>query len=167
MTEEWVKIEEFPMYSIKRNGDVRNDKTGVVKHPCFGLRGYPVVSLVKDGKSYLRTIHILLARTFIPNPENKPQVNHIDGDKLNFSLENLEWVTAKENNQHARRTGLHKTDGDKPIKQIDCFGNIVCIYKSASEASRKTGINLGNICGVARGNTRAKTAGGYKWEYVV
>ena len=96
----------------------------------------------------------------------KLKLRHIDGDKLNFSLSNLEWVTSQENNIHARRTGLHTSDGDKAIQQIDCFGRVVCAYKSASEASRKTGINRANICGVARGNTRAKTAGGYKWKYL-
>ena len=162
----WKKIDEFPSYSICESGRVRNDNTKVVKSPSFGSRGYPVVSLYKNGKLYLRTIHILLARTFIPNPENKPQVNHIDGDKLNYSLENLEWVTSKENMEHARRTGLHTSDGDKRVAQIDCFGNVVNVFKSVSEASRKTGISRGNIGGVARGNTRAKTAGGFKWKYI-
>ena len=88
---EWKTIEEFPKYKISSTGEIRhigsNKSRGVYK----GARGYPVVSFRKNGKSYLRTVHVLMARTFIPNPLNKPQVNHIDGNKLNYSLDNLEW----------------------------------------------------------------------------
>ncbi len=70
--------------------------------------GYPKVSLDKDGHSYYFTIHRLVAQTFIPNPENKPQVNHIDGNKQNNCVENLEWCTAKENTDHSWKMGLQK-----------------------------------------------------------
>ena len=165
MDEEWVTIEEFPKYEVSKDGRVRNKETGHIKSPSRGGLGYPVVSLWKDDKQYLRTIHILLGRTFIPNPDNKPQINHIDGNKENYNLENLEWVTPLENMSHARRTGLHKSDGDKAVLQFTKNGSLLHEYKSASEASRATGINRGNISVVARGNGRSKTAGGYIWKY--
>lgn len=165
MTKEWVTIKEFPKYEISKNGRVRNKETEHIKTPSRGGRGYPVVSLWHDKKQYLRTIHILLGRAFIPNPDEKPQINHIDGNKENYALDNLEWVTASENQAHARRTGLHKSDGDKAILQFTKNNMLLREYKSASEASRITGIDRGFISNVACGKTRAKTAGGYIWKY--
>ena len=168
--EKWVIIQEFPDYSICKDGKVKNNKTGYIKYPSNGTRGYPVVSLQKDGKRYLRTIHILLGRTFIynDNPTIKTQINHIDGNKMNFKLDNLEWVTPQENIIHARKTGLHKTDGDKAVIQLTKQGDFIAEYKSASEASRQTGICRSNICNVCRGTLNRhgnpiKTAGGYIW----
>lgn len=162
---DWVVIEEFPNYEIARSGMIRNKTTNKVKKISKGHRGYPVVSLRKNGKMYLRTVHILLARTFIANPQNKPEVNHIDGNKANYKLENLEWVTRKENDNHARRTGLHKSDGDKPVLQYTKDMILVNRFKSASEAARKTGYNRSNISSAARGNTRLKSYKGYIWKY--
>lgn len=68
---------------------------------------YIRIALFKDGKRVWRNIHVLVAQAFIPNPDNKPEVNHIDGDKLNSRADNLEWVTRLENHQHACDTGLN------------------------------------------------------------
>ena len=165
MSEQWFQINEFPNYEITKSGKIRNKKTKKNKKISNGKRGYPVVSLTKNKKMNLRTMHILLARQFIPNPNNKPEVNHIDGNKNNYSLSNLEWVTSKENLFHARKTGLHLSDGDKKVLQYDKNMNFIKEYKSASEASRCTKIARGNICSVARGNTKHKSAGGYIWKY--
>lgn len=168
----WKVIEEFPDYEISNLGRIFNNKHHRFLHPSIGARGYPVVNLTKDGKAYLRTVHILLGRAFIFNDdtEHKTQINHIDGNKTNFNLNNLEWVTPAENMVHARKTGLHTSDGDKAVCQYDLNGNFIAEYKSASEASRQTGIGRSNICNVCRkalnqhGNPY-KTAGGYKWEW--
>lgn len=69
---------------------------------------YIRISLRKDGKDYWRNVHVLVAQAFVPNPDNKPFVNHIDGDKLNARADNLEWVTDLENHQHACDMGLNK-----------------------------------------------------------
>ena len=174
---DWVEekqttIEEFPNYQISTLGRVFNTITKKYKQISLGQRGYPVLSLRKDGKTYIRTIHILLGRAFIKNDdaEHKTQINHIDGDKTNYSLDNLEQVTPKENILHARKTGLHISDGDKAVIQYSLDGEFIAEYKSASEASRQTGIGRANICNVCRkalnqhGNPY-KTAGGYKQEW--
>lgn len=160
---EWVVIEEFPDYEINRDGVVRNRKSGRLKYATQDR--YSEMSFQKDRKQYIKHIHVLLARAFIPNPMDKPEVNHIDGNKNNNSLDNLEWVTRRENNLHARRTGLHKSDGDKAVSQYTKEGQYVASFKSISEASRKTGIGISGISSVARGQKYCHTAGGYVWKW--
>lgn len=71
------------------------------------VNGYVMVTLCKDSKPFNASVHRLIAEAFIPNPENKETINHIDGNKQNNSIDNLEWATQRENNIHAYRTGLH------------------------------------------------------------
>ena len=165
INEEWRTIEEFPNYEITASGKIRHKEKRIIRKTPVGKRGYPVVSINKDGKQYLRTVHILVARTFLPNLDNKPQVNHIDGNKLNPSVDNLEWCTPRENVMHARRTGLHKSDGDKPVAQYTADGEYIASFKSASEASRQTGIARNTIGLVANQKPRYKHAGGYIWRW--
>lgn len=89
-------------YEITKDGDVINKKTGKKRKPQHNQKGYQTLMLA--GKGYL--IHRLVAEKFVPNPENKPQVNHIDGNKDNNCFTNLEWVTNSENRQHAVKEGL-------------------------------------------------------------
>lgn len=70
-------------------------------------KGYPTIKFSKDGEWELAYVHRIVAKVFIPNPENKREVNHIDGNKLNNKVENLEWVTSSENVKHAYDSGLH------------------------------------------------------------
>lgn len=102
-----VPIKGFKYHVINEAGEVTNLKTNNKIKPCLFKIGYFVYSINEDGHMYKRYLHRLLAEAFIPNPENKPQINHIDGNKQNNALDNLEWVTNKENCQHAVRTKLH------------------------------------------------------------
>lgn len=126
------------------------------------------MNLFKNNKHKLCTVHRLVANAFIPNPSNLPQVNHINGDKTNNNVANLEWVTSYQNLIHARKTGLHTSDGDKEVIQLK-DGIEINRYKSASEASRQTGIRRSSICNVCRkyswNGHHCLTAGGYEWEY--
>lgn len=78
---------------------------------------YPTVSMIKDGVTRCRGIHVLLAEHFIPNPEGKPEVNHIDGDKWNYRLDNLEWCTREENIRHAFDNDFRNPD--HPVKIME------------------------------------------------
>ena len=113
------------------------------------------------------SVHRLVATVFIPNPKEKEDINHINGDKTDNRVVNLEWATKSENQKHAWNNGLNKmTDELKAVrgKKVICVETGV-EYDTISQASKLTNINRGNIgvcCSV--GNNR-KTAGGYHWKY--
>lgn len=102
--------------------------------------GYLRVCLVKDGKSKMHTIHRVVAETFIPNPQNKPIVNHIDGDITNNCVDNLEWVTFKENSNKSKN--VKTSQRWNSIKVIDSLGNIFDSYR---EAGRHYGISANTV----------------------
>lgn len=98
MIEEYHQISKLPNYTISNMGNIRNSK-GVILSPFLTKNGYKKINILRQGYY----IHRLVAESFIPNPENKPQVNHIDGNKKNNCADNLEWVTNSENMKDAFR----------------------------------------------------------------
>lgn len=99
----WKDIEEFKgKYQISSWGRVRN-RDGFILKPYVNKKGYIRISLQQGKRSIKRRVHRLVAQAFIPNPYGLPQVNHKDGNKLNNSYTNLEWVTNTENRHHAMR----------------------------------------------------------------
>ena len=165
------------MYTLDENGNVysRYVKGGRGKIsdelrklvPVLDNTGYFIVTLLNDVHRCNKSIHRLLAEHYIPNPENKPHVNHIDGVKTNNNLENLEWATVLENTRHAISLGLHefKTKAlQKSVEQIDLqTGRILTTYESFAIAQKETGIPYPNIIKVCKG--LRKHAGGYGWKY--
>lgn len=113
----WKDVEGFEgLYKISNEGVLFSIprfgvKGGVVK-PYKTTNGYYGYHLSENGKLHRTSVHRLLAKHFIPNPENKPCVNHIDGNRVNNSLENLEWVTYKENTHHAIKAGRINMSGE-------------------------------------------------------
>lgn len=102
--------EEYPDLEISRCGIMRNRNTGNIYAWTSCGTKYLCAMYTKGGRAPKKRMrqHRVLMETFVPNPENKPQINHIDGNKFNNSLSNLEWCTAEENREHAIRTGLQK-----------------------------------------------------------
>jgi len=111
--EHYKQIKDYENYSVSNYGRIRNDKTGRILKPRKDLCGYLYVGLYKNGVRKMLKVHRLVANAFIPNPENKRTVNHIDGNKINNFVENLEWCTHKENTHHAMDTGLKDSKGEK------------------------------------------------------
>ena len=111
----WKTIKEMKTYEVSNYGNVRRKLQNNYKNlkPFADKDGYLKVCLCENQKRLYRFVHRLVAQTFIPNLENKPTVNHIDGNKKNNNLENLEWATYQENNIHALKTNLRimKNDG--------------------------------------------------------
>lgn len=119
------------------------------------------VAFSVNGKHYRKYIHRLVAEAFIENKDNLPEVNHKDGNRKNNSVENLEWVSKKENIQHAFKNKLIKTE--KPVYQLDKDTlEVINEFKSESEACRHFGVTQGKIL---RSIQRNGTSCGYKWKY--
>lgn len=111
----WKIINEFPEYEISDTGLVRHGAKLLT--PQLNSKGYLKISFSVKHKPHNRLIHRLVAIAFIPNPNSKPQVNHIDGNKLNNNVSNLEWVTNSENQKHSIANGLRKVPKGSEIKQ--------------------------------------------------
>ena len=158
--EVWKDIEGYEdLYQVSNLGRVKRLNTGRILKGRKNTNGYLQVILCKNGKTKHYYIHRLVAQVFIPNQENKPQVNHIDENKENNHAENLEWVTSKENNNHGTRTLRVGKTRSIPI---------ICIetgieYYGARECARQMGLNDGNITSVLKG--KRKTCGGYTFKY--
>lgn len=176
MKELWRDIEGYEnLYQVSSKGRVRsldrvnsNVKGRVLKYGLQDYR-YPNVTLHKNGKQISKTIHRLVAIHFVNNPYDKKQVNHINGIRTDNRMENLEWVSPRENLLHAFDTGLASaTKGkDHPssrrIIQLDLDGKRIKEYDTVISAAKSLGIRQGNISNCASG--RCKSTGGYKWEY--
>ena len=109
----YSSIEGYDDYIIDTNGNIFSLKLNRYLRQNISTKGYCKVSLNKDKYRREYAVHRLVAMSFIPNPLNKPQVNHIDGNKLNNCLNNLEWVTGSENIIHAIKTGLRDKAHEK------------------------------------------------------
>jgi len=101
-------IEQNPNYSITEDGRVYSHHRGIYRALSRDKYGYITTALHSYGIRKMAKVHRLVAGAYIPNPENKPCVNHIDGDKANNHVSNLEWCTQSENNLHAYKIGLKK-----------------------------------------------------------
>ena len=129
--EEWKTITDYENYEISSLGNVRNSNTGrVLKQMCKG--GYLFTGLSKNSNGKTTSVHRLVALAFIDNPENKPFVNHIDGNKTNNNTNNLEWLTCSENNLHNYKIGLNNGNKRKVIQfdlEMNCKRVKRCVFQ--------------------------------------
>lgn len=160
--EKFIVIDKFDNYAISNYGRIKNIKNGNILTPIQNPHGYMTYVFCQNGERKGFRIHRLVALYFIDNPMGLPYVNHIDGDKTNNNVKNLEWCTAKENDTHARLTGLKSQN--KPIRACNILSSEVSTFYSIGEASSFLGINKGNIHRVLSGKT--KKTHGYTFEYI-
>ena len=183
----WKDIKDFEgRYQVSNMGNIRSlkrkvkhntSKTGFIEvdgkvlKPYTTKKWYLHVDLGKsDGTKKYGRVHRIVMETFVPNIDNLPQVNHLNGLKDDNRLENLEWCDNSENQLHAYANGLNVRSDKagkpkKSVNQIDmCTGEVLNVYESISEASRAMGLKKpSNISMVCKG--RRHSAGGFKWEY--
>lgn len=125
-------------YSVSTEGEVRKDTTNYILSQS-SQQDYKFVGLIINGKQKRMRVHRMVALAFIDNPDNKPYVNHINGNRSDNNVENLEWVTPSENTQHAIDTGLFKSGRARAVVQYNLNGEQMATFESASEAARQTG----------------------------
>lgn len=181
--EEWKDVRGLEgYYQVSNHGRVRSLDREVVNNRNGGMRfikgrsmklteskgrgdgkQYLVVNLRKKGWSKVHLVHRLVAEHFIPNPQNLPTVNHINGDKHDNHFENLEWCSYLDNNIHALENNLRKPKSN-PIAQYAASGELINTYKSISEASRATGLDRSSISHAVNG--RIDLYGGFIWKRI-
>lgn len=151
------------LYQISNYGDIKNKKGKLLKPQI--KRGYYQIGLRKNGHRKWHQVHRLIAQAFILNPNNLPQINHKDENKLNNNLDNLEWCSVLYNNIYGTR--LERVSNTNKLKkvilQLDVNGNILKKYNSIKEAEKNSNISASNISRCA--NNFYKTAGGYIWKF--
>lgn len=163
--EVWRDIPGYEgLYQASTYGRIKNKKSKKVLQGYKEKQGYITVNLDKP-----RRVHRMVAITFLPNPNNFPQVNHIDEDKTNNNVVNLEWCTAKYNlsygtaHERSVATKIIECKLGKPIIGISKEGKIEKKYRSVREASRDIKKNSSSIFNCLSG--KKKTCGGYFWKY--
>lgn len=166
----WKKIDGTEDYQISNSGEVKNSNRQL--KPRTDKDGYLIIDIRFEEAKKTCRVHRLVSEAFIPNPENKPCVNHKDGNKKNNSVDNLEWCTYSENMTHAVKNGLWKSpkaflgkfgkDHNKSM-QVQCIETGI-VYGSIHEASRITGTNVTSIWKVCR--KKQSIAGGFHWQYM-
>ena len=151
--EEWKRVVidgiEYN-YEVSTKGNVRNMKTGRIMAQVEKTHGYLYVSLWRNNVGRHFSVHRLVATMFIPNPDNLPEVDHINRDRKDNRVENLRWLSHKKNREN----------GGKRVKCVETGQE----WDTITQASEETGCDLTSIVNCCAG--RQKTTGGFHWEYV-
>ena len=170
--DEWAKTTRNPNYLVSNTGRIRRNGSDK-DHSVRDRKGYYAVDLYENGERSTERVHILVAEAFVPNPNNNPMVHHKDGNKHNNNAENLEWVTNKENCDHAWKTGLARPSygmlgkrnpnggrKGKPIRIVETGE----VFKNSLECEKAINGNNRHINDCLKG--RQETHRGYHFEYV-
>ena len=170
----WKTIEEYPNYMVNNIGEVKRkeglDSAGHYRRekmlsPKMDKDGYYEYSLCKDGKMKCFRAHRLVAEAFIPNPDNKPCIDHINCVRSDNRVENLRWATNQENHNNPLSLINHKNASSIPIIQYTKDGKMLRKWESATEAAEELNLHHQRISKCCKGRYGHKTTGGYIWKY--
>lgn len=169
---EMKEIKDFPNYYINKNGEVYSSKRkNLIKMKLeYHSTGYVYVNLWNNGKRKHCRVHRLVCEAFIKNPMNKKCVNHIDGNKSNNCVENLEWCSVSENTKHAFDNGLARNDigyedsQSNAIKATNLKTSEILFFGSASEAARSLNVSKSTVMRQIKGLTKVDFRSKYKFE---
>lgn len=150
------------IYSDKLHIGTKRELKSKMLKPYVNSHGYLALTLTKNSNEKSVRVHRLVAEAFIKNPNNYDQINHIDGNKTNNKVENLEWCNNQHNVNHAYKNGLTK-HYTRSIKQYDLKGNYIQTFESIAKACEEVNGNRANITKCAKGYINS--AYGYKWRY--
>ena len=161
----WKDVKDYEgHYQVSDKGRVKSVKFGKEIFLKQGsCRGYLQVGLHKNGKYKTYKVHRLVAQAFIQNPNNLPEVNHLDENKENNCVDNLEWCDGKYNMNYGTRTQRVTEKLSKPVLQFTKSGEFVREWKSEMDVQRNLGYDHGNISACCNGNR--KSAYGFLWKY--
>lgn len=157
----WCTIKDFDNYQASNYGRIRNARTGRILKTTINQNGYECVTLRKNNMQYVRRVHRLVADAFYDGDHSDLDVNHIDGNKLNNNLSNLEFCTRAENIQHAFRTGLKKPSRQIKIRIVETGE----VFDSIRECARHIGGNQAQIGRVLAG--KENICKGYHFEKIM
>ena len=158
------RVKSLEHVTIRKNGSKLPVKERILK-PVQNQNGYLRVNLYdSSGKMKKFLVHRLVCEAFHENPENNPCVNHIDENKTNNVVSNLEWCTYKENNNHGTHNAKVAKALSRPVGQYTLDGKLVKVWQSTHEVQRQLGFDNSHISKAVRG--KLKTAYGYVWKYV-
>lgn len=164
----WKDIEGYEgLYQVSNKGRVMNVRNGKLKALYYGTGGYKRVMLWKNNESKNYSVHRLVAKAFIPNPDNLPQVNHKDECNTNNVVENLEWCTVDYNLSYGTRVQriIDKQKNGKRSKKVYQYtisNELVCVYPSLAECGRN-GYDIADVSKVCHGVY--KQYNGYRWSH--
>ncbi|MEG1402888.1 NUMOD4 domain-containing protein [Bacteroides sp.] len=159
--EVWKDIQGYEgLYQVSNLGRVktlpRKYGTERIRKPAIEKNGYLQLLLCKDGVRKNYFVHRIVAEAFILNPNNYPTVNHIDKNKLNNQVPNLEWMTFEQNLRYSTK---------KSVKQLDLKGNVIRIWDSIIDVEKELGYDTSPISKCCQRKPHHHTAYGFKWKY--
>lgn len=138
-------ISGYEHYSINEAGAVLNNKSGKFLKPSLNENGYLYISLWSENKAYPKTVHRLVALTYIPNPENKPFVNHLDANRSNPHKDNLEWCTQSENIKHAYNIGNMSQKKNFTSEELDWLLAEVLTGRNMTDLAIQMNVGLSKL----------------------
>ncbi len=170
--EKWKDVFGYEgLYKVSNTGKIFSVKKHIEMKLQLDVYGYKIVTLYKNKKHKTYKVHRLVAIAFIPNQNKQSQVNHIDENKTNNNVCNLEWCSSNYNanfgnrNKNISKKQKNRIDQVKSVMQITSDGRLVAEFESVREAERKTGIFRSNIIACCKGKKRYPKAGGFVWKY--